>query len=575
MANLLLLVPPYIAFDSFKSPLFTERNNSIYTDMPLGAISIAAYVKHYSASDVKVLDFNPLLYSYDAEDMDSYGQLFEIVLKECIAEFKPDAIGISILFTASYHSAIELAEISKKFLPEAFLFAGGGVPTSMYSYMLRHETPFDALSYGEGERPICELMQSDDYYHFASIHKSWIIKNNLNEQGYQPEHDWIIDLDEIPTYDYDQLNLDNYAIAPVCSGFTSHNETKVIFNMATSRGCPYKCTFCASHDVHGRTMRYHSLDRMYSDIRMLKDKYSCQRIAIQDDHFMGDHKRAKAIIRFIKDMDIQVFFQSGVTMFSLTRDMLELMVESGINEIVLPIESGSESIAKHVMKKGHVSKKIINRVVADCRDLGIQMDGNILCGMPGETESDIKEGVEYLKTLDVNWYRIHVATPLPGSELFQECIDNGYIDEHEHIGGDYKRARITTPDFSPDYIEKSAYEMNLELNFVHNADYRLGLFDKAFNAFQNVINITNEHAFAYYFAAKCLFKLHEYTKYNEYAYEYNRIASENNYWIDHIRRFNLPRSLQLSTEKQDSLASSDIKLKEPVSGLLTQISTPL
>lgn len=542
--------------------------------MPLGGISISAYVKKYSNADVRIIDFNPLLYARDCNDLSSYDSFFVDELR-AQSDFVPDAIGISILFTASYSASISLAYACRKIFPGAFLFAGGGVPTSMYRYMFKNESPFDALSFGEGERPISRLLNSHDVNAFVKEDPSWITAEKANTSSFEPTHDWIFDLDEIPTYDYESLNIPDYAIAPVCAGFSSHNENKVIFNMATSRGCPYRCTFCASHDVHGYTMRYHSKERMYSDIKLLKDKFGCQRIAIQDDHFMGDHKRAKDIIRFIKDMDIQVFFQSGVTMFSLTRDMLELMVESGINEIVLPIESGSERIAKDVMKKGHVSKKIIHRVVRDCRELGIQMDGNILCGMPGETEADIQEGVDFLKTLDVNWYRIHVATPLPGSELFDECVEKGYIDEDGHIGGDYKRAKITTEDFTPEYIERRAYEMNLELNFVYNADFRLNLFEKAYIAFQNVINITNQHAFAYYFAALSLDRIGRFSQYNEYAVIYNQIASTSIYWQKYIAQFNLKQVLPIKEFMSiDESRLKDILIPSPVSGLSTQLSTP-
>ena len=129
-------------------------------------------------------------------------------------------------------------------------------------------------------------------------------------------------------------------------------------------------------------MRYHSLERMKEDIVWLQENLGMKRIAIQDDHFMGDHKRAKEIIKFIKEREIKVFFQSGVTMFSLTREMLELMVSAGINQLVLPVESGSARVAKELMKKGHVNRKIIERVTKDCSELGIQMDANLIIGMP-------------------------------------------------------------------------------------------------------------------------------------------------------------------------------------------------
>ena len=190
-------------------------------------------------------------------------------------------------------------------------------------YILNNYDCFDALSYGEGERPIAALMNSEDPNKFLEESVSWITKKKiLNDPSFEPQHEWIFELDEIPRYDYDLINPEDYAVAPVAATYTSHNdEVKPIYNMATSRGCPYKCTFCASHDVHVYQMSYHSLEIMKEDILWLKKNLGMERIAIQDDHFMGDHKRAKEI-RFIRDEKIKVFFQSGVTMFSLTRDML-------------------------------------------------------------------------------------------------------------------------------------------------------------------------------------------------------------------------------------------------------------
>ena len=314
---------------------------------------------------------------------------------------------------------------------------------------------------------------------------------------------------------------------------------------------------------------------MKKDILWLKSNLGMERIAIQDDHFMGDHKRAKEIISFIRDQDLKVFFQSGVTMFSLTREMLELLVSAGIKELVLPIESGSARVAKELMKKGHVSRKIIDRVTNDCAELGIQMDANLIIGMPGETMDDIDEGIQYLKTLDVNWFRIYVATPLPGSELFEQCMDEGYIDLEDSIGSDFKRARITTEDFSPDDIERKAYEMNLELNFLHNADMRNSRYEKAFSAFQNVINITEGHAFAHYAAAQALKNMQRLFDYNRYAQEYNQIISNSEYWTSYASKFGVPLALSLVDDiaLDNNLPSYTLEVAAPVSGMLTQAST--
>jgi len=578
MKNLLLLVPPYISFESFKSPLFTERKNALVTDMPLGVLSISSYARKYASADVKIIDFNPILYKVNHDAWQSFESLYIDELQKLYASaWIPDFIGISALFTAAFRNSVDCASACQSLFEDSIVFSGGGVPTSLWKYILTTYDCFDALSYGEGERPIAALINSQTPKDFLIEHPSWITRQKIDsDPSFQPQHDWIFDLDEIPLYDYHLINPDDYAVAPIASTYISHNsEVKPIFNMATSRGCPYKCTFCASHDVHGYQMRYHSLERMKDDILWLKNNLKMERIAIQDDHFMGDHKRAKEIIKFIRDQDLKVFFQSGVTMFSLTREMLELMVSAGIKEIVLPIESGSARVAKELMKKGHVSRKIIDRVTKDCAELGIQMDANLIIGMPGETFSDIDEGIQYLKTLDVNWFRIYAATPLPGSELFEQCMNEGYIDLEDSIGSDFKRARITTEDFSPDDIEKKAYEMNLELNFLYNADMRNARYQKAFSAFQNVINITDGHAFAYYAAAQALMSMHRLSDYNRYAEEYNKILSNSHYWATYASKFDIPLALPLIADVplDNNLQSDILEVAAPVSGMLTQAST--
>ena len=81
----------------------------------------------------------------------------------------------------------------------------------------------------------------------------------------------------------------------------------------TSRGCPFKCTFCASHAAHGRKMRYHSLERVEEDIKKLKEKFGIRGVVVQDDHFMADHhkKRPYNIVKCLGKNKLEMFFQNA------------------------------------------------------------------------------------------------------------------------------------------------------------------------------------------------------------------------------------------------------------------------
>ena len=115
--------------------------------------------------------------------------------------------------------------------------------------------------------------------------------------------------------------------------------------------------------------------------------------------------------------------------------------------------------------------------------------------------------------------------------------------------------------------------MNLELNFLNNSDMKNGRYEKAYSAFQNVLNITDSHAFAFYAASRALENLGRITKRNEYAAEYNKIIKESDYWRSYAKQFSLPLSMEMLDEKQAQNVEDDLKITAPVSGMLTQSST--
>ena len=366
-------------------------------------------------------------------------------------------------------------------------------------------------------------------------HLSWITKGQIeNKQSFQ--HDFIENLDEIPFYDYGILNTDEYGLNPTISSYASFDK-KYIFHIATSRGCPHHCCFCSSHTIHGRKMRYHSVSRVREDLTCLRDQYGAKMIGFQDDHFMADKQRAFEIINIAKELEMPVFFQSGLALYALDRKMLETIKSAGLNQLVLAVESGSNRVIKEIMHKP-INLSIIKRVISDCRQLGIDTDANILIGLPGETKQDIEDTRAFLKTLDATWFRIYVATPLVGSEMFDICIKNNYLCG-SYIGCDFKRAVIETEDFTSEYIQKKAYSLNLELNFVRNSDFRLGNYKKALEGFENTITVKDDHAFAYYFAAKCYKMMAFVERYQAYKVKYQEIIDESAFWRGYANQFDL------------------------------------
>ncbi len=81
--------------------------------------------------------------------------------------------------------------------------------------------------------------------------------------------------------------------------------------------------------------------------------------------------------------------------------------------------------------------------------------------------------------------------------------------------------------------------LNLEINFVENSDFRLGNYKKALEGFENTIKIKDDHAFAYYFAAKCYKIMGLYDEYQVCRNKYQELVEESAFWQDYATKFNL------------------------------------
>ncbi len=549
MDKVLFIVPPYVTFDRFVSPSFNERTNkkksgqygSVMTDMPLGVLSLSAYIKKHTSVEIRLLDFNIVLNKLESFDYRSFPELFRaILLSKEWADYSPNIIGISTLFTPSYYNMLDVARVARETFPGALILAGGGIPTNMYKEIFKSSDSFDALCYGEGEKPLRGLIEAEDRKRFLETHLSWITREKA-ERKRSFRHDFIEDLDEIPFLDYGLLDLGAYSLNPIQSLFPLAGEPRKSMPVLTSRGCPHHCCFCASHTVHGRIMRYHSLQRIREDFTRLKETYGVQTLVFQDDHLMSDKNRVYAIIDIMKELQLTAFFPSSLALYALDRKMLEALKSIGVNHLILSVESGSDRVLREIMHKP-LNLSIVKRVIDDCRELGIASDVSILIGLPGETKQDIEDARAFLKTLDATWFRISMATPLVGSEMLDICIKKNYL-KGSYIDGDFKNAIIETEDFTAEYLQSEAYALNLELNFVGNSDLRLGHYETALKGFENVIKVKSDHAFAFYYGAQCCNALGSEEKCRAYKARYREIVETIPFWSECVKRYGLEPSV--------------------------------
>jgi magnesium-protoporphyrin IX monomethyl ester (oxidative) cyclase len=209
-----------------------------------------------------------------------------------------------------------------------------------------------------------------------------------------------------------------------------------IASIISSRGCPYRCTYCSAFRVTGRKYRTRSPESVLEEIAELVERYRIKVIAFEDDNLTADRARAITIFEGIQDKfpELQWVTPNGVSIRNLDRDLLGLMKRSGCRTINLAFESGDLEILHNSMKK-YMDPEEGRQVRGWCREVGIHVNGMFILGMPGETVDSMRRTRDYALSLDLDGIGIFIATPFPGTELYDTCKAQGYLDL-EYARGD-------------------------------------------------------------------------------------------------------------------------------------------
>ena len=550
MDRVLFLVPPHLKFEDFMNPgprvRMVRKNNKnfgyVLTDMPLGPLSLSSYLKKHFNVETRILDFNVTLARMPDFNYGSFTEFFHALLaSDEWREFNPTVVGITALFTPSYYNLLDLGRVNRELFPHSLILSGGGVPTNMFREMFRDSTAFDALCFGEGEKPLLRLLQSLNRKAMLEQDGCWITRRKVEAGQVKQDftQDFIFNLDEIPFY-YDAVNTDDYSLNPALTSYSGVAKPKIAnVHYMTSRGCPYCCTFCSSWTVNGKKMRYHSVERVDTDFAKLVSEFGVEAIVFQDDNFMGDSgvdtTRQQQILLLLKKYGLRAVFQNSLTLVKLKRPVLELMKDVGVDSLVLSVESGSDETLKLIKKPLRLEHSV--QVARDCRELGIYTDCNILVGTPGETKKMIEDTRNFLPTIGANWFKVFITTPIVGSEMYEFASANGYL-VGDPVNFDYSKANIETKDWTREWLWDTMFSMQMELNFVYNSDMRLGDYQTALIGLHNAISGRYNHAFAHYYASICYEKLGEQDK-AHYHLEQAREAAKDPHWRKWLDRYNL------------------------------------
>ncbi len=236
------------------------------------------------------------------------------------------------------------------------------------------------------------------------------------------ERPFIPNMDDLPwvtpIYKRD-LTIPNYFI-----GYLQHPYV----SFYTGRGCRSKCTFCLwPQTVGGHKYRVRSPQSVIDEVRWIKENMpEVKEIFFDDDTFTDFRPRVEEIARGLGKLGVTWSCNAKA---NVPYETLKIMKDNGLRLLLVGYESGNDQIL-HNIRKG-LRTDIARRFTKDCRTLGVQIHGTFILGLPGETAQTIQETIQFAMDINPNTIQVSLAAPYPGTQLYREAIENGWLKENQ------------------------------------------------------------------------------------------------------------------------------------------------
>lgn len=439
------------------NPPWYHNQDAPLMSMNLGLSYLAAYLRS-KGHEIEAID---ALFDGNSNTVPvnfKYQKVFRVGLPYAeIAERIPkdtDFIGISAPF--SNHATIikELSSEIRKFHPNKPIIIGGTYASTSPEDILKMDVDYAIC--GEGEMPLDAFLSGLEPSRVKGV---WYKKNGkLIENG---KTDIIMELDSVPfpardIFHYNEI-LDSGGPAHIRIGTDIIDRNLRSVPLITSRGCPYDCTFCSIHFVHGYKWRYRSAKNVLSEIAELVQKYQVNEIAIIDDHLTAKRDRLIELLDGLIEMklDLKWTTPNGIRVDFLDKEILEKMKKAGCSSLVLGIQHGDKEMLELMGTKLDLTR--VEEVVKTASKLKIDMAAFFIIGHPGENRKRFMNLLAYGRKLGkcgLHDFRINIARAYPKTKLFNYCYERGLFvkKDTENIlifPGDDTEANISTKDFNP------------------------------------------------------------------------------------------------------------------------------
>ncbi|MBL8861769.1 MAG: B12-binding domain-containing radical SAM protein [Planctomycetes bacterium] len=359
--------------------------------------------------------------------------------------WQPGLIGFSCL-TQQYRAALEIAEDLRARaasqgvrLPPLVV---GGIHPTMVPAEVMADGAWDHVGVGECEDALAELVRRveagerpDDVRNFVSW-KGGLRPTDAGRGSHGAAAFAVNPVGEFP--DFARLPLPDYELFDV-QRITDQKHGW--FGLISSRGCPYRCTYCLNHKIVdrykaelGRSVkdlgffRFRPAAALLDEIRHVLARYrGIGTFILDDDLFTQNVPHALEFCAAYAASGIGVPFVANAHVKQLDERVAQALAQAGCRILKLGIESGSARVRKEVLKR-HMTHKDILETVAAAERHGLHTSGFVMVGLPGETRAERWETVDLLAEARIGRYRTSFFYPFPGTDSYRLAVEGGWFD---------------------------------------------------------------------------------------------------------------------------------------------------
>ena len=403
--NILLVRPPR-----------RDRNDAGLSVPPLGLAYIAAVVRE-GGHAVSILDAYATNMSWSR---------FEAHIRRV----RPDVLGLSAM-TPVADVAARAIRLARPHVGRIVL--GGPHPTAVGDSIFLEMPELDATVVGEGEPVILPLL---DWWNGGAL-------------GAPPAG---VRVDGQP---YTKASPPNPSNLPFpARDLLPNHAYRYLFatrrgfgTMISSRGCPFRCTFC-DKSVGGSRWRARSATDVVDEMVEVNRRYNTGFINFYDDNFTIRRDRVMQISEEILRRNLNIEWKCEGRVDSVDIEMLRLMRRAGCRVVSYGVESANPETLSLLRKD--ITVEQAEAAFSVTREAGLRSLAYMILGAPGEDEKAVQQSIDFCRNIGANYVQFSTLSAMPGTPLFAE-----YTPRHSVMNPlDADASRPTVTDMDPVVLGK-------------------------------------------------------------------------------------------------------------------------